>query len=66
LTQGEKAQWLTQHNAQLEAFRKKRNIGDYERAGVASKTGASEMVALAQRLRQEVGNWLQANHPELL
>ena len=38
----------------------------YERAGVASKTEASEMVALAQRLRQEVGNWLQANHPELL
>jgi hypothetical protein len=52
--------------AQLEAFRKKRNIGDYERAGVASKTEASEMVALAQRLRQEVGNWLEANHPELL
>lgn len=52
--------------AQLEAFRKKRNIGDYERAGVTSKGEANEMVALARRLRQEVGSWLQANHPELL
>jgi hypothetical protein len=52
--------------AQLDAFRKKRNIGDYERAGLASKAEANEMVALAQRLRQEVGSWLKANHPELL
>jgi hypothetical protein len=52
--------------AQLEAFRKKRNIGDYERAGLVSKGESNEMVALAQRLRQEVGDWLEANHPELL
>ena len=52
--------------AQLEAFRKKRNIGDYERAGLVSRAESNEMVALAQRLRQEVGDWLEANHPELL
>jgi len=52
--------------AQLEAFRKKRNIGDYERAGLASRVESNEMVGLAQRLRQEVGAWLRANHPELL
>jgi len=52
--------------AQLEAFRKKRNIGDYERAGLVSRGESNEMVGLAQRLRQEVGDWLKANHPELL
>jgi hypothetical protein len=52
--------------AQLEAFRKKRNMGDYERAGLVSTAESNAMVALAQRLRQEVGDWLQANHPELL
>jgi hypothetical protein len=52
--------------AQLEAFRKKRNIGDYERAGVVSRAESAAMVTLAQSLRQEVGDWLRANHPDLL
>jgi hypothetical protein len=52
--------------AQLDAFRKKRNIGDYERAGVVSNLEASEMVALAQRLRDDVRKWLRENHPDLL
>ena len=52
--------------AQFDAFRKKRNIGDYEIAGSTSKTEAVEMVALAQQLRQQVADWLRANHPELL
>jgi mRNA-degrading endonuclease toxin of MazEF toxin-antitoxin module len=52
--------------AQLEAFRKRRNIGDYERAGAVSRAESAAMVTLAQSLRREVGNWLQANHPELL
>jgi hypothetical protein len=35
-------------------------------AGATSTKEADEMVALAQHLRQEVENWLGANHPQLL
>jgi hypothetical protein len=52
--------------AQLDAFRKKRNIGDYEQAGLVSKGEADEMVALATRLRLDVLNWLKRDHPHLL
>ena len=52
--------------AQLDAFRKKRNVGDYERAGLVSEKEAQEMVVLARQLRKHVGDWLRANHPELL
>ena len=51
---------------QLDAFRKKRNIGDYERAGVVSETEAREMRALAQTLRERVTEWLRQNHAHLL
>lgn len=50
----------------LDAFRKKRNIGDYERAGTISEQEAGEMVALAELLRENVREWLRANHPELI
>ena len=52
--------------AQLDKFRKKRNIGSYERAGAVSEQEAKEMVALAKNLRDEVEKWLRSNHPELL
>ena len=52
--------------AQLDAFRKKRNVGDYERAGLVSEKEAAEMVALARQLRKQVEVWLRAKHPELL
>lgn len=52
--------------AQLDAFRKKRNIGDYERAGLVSETEAREMLALARTLRKHVKEWLQQNHSHLL
>lgn len=52
--------------AQIDQFRKKRNIGGYERAGAVSDQGAGEMLALAQRLRDEVIAWLRAAHPQLL
>lgn len=52
--------------AQLDQFRKKRNIGGYDRAGRTSDQEASEMLALAQRLRKEVESWLRAGHPGLL
>jgi hypothetical protein len=42
----------------LDAFRKKRNLGGYERAGMVSDREATEMIELAERLRQEVHDWL--------
>ena len=52
--------------AQLDKFRKKRNITEYERAGVVSEQEAKEMFVVAKNLRDDVENWLRSNHPELL
>lgn len=52
--------------AQLSAFRKKRKIADYERAGVASDQEAAEMASLAQQLRQDVEAWFLREHPRLV
>ena len=51
---------------QLDQFRKKRNISDYERAGLVSEQEADEMETLARRLRKSVEEWLRAGRPELL
>lgn len=51
---------------QLDAFRKKRNISDYERAGSVSSREAEEMQELARTLRAELVAWLQRSHPDLL
>jgi hypothetical protein len=50
----------------LDAFRKKRNVGEYERAGVASNADAAEMRKLAERVRDDVVEWLRKNHSHLL
>jgi hypothetical protein len=52
--------------ARLDAFRKKRNIGDYERAGSTSSKEAEEMRVLARELVTRVRTWLGTSHPELL
>jgi hypothetical protein len=52
--------------ASFDMFRKKRNIGGYERAGVVSEQEAGEMVKLAERLRKEVEVWINKNYPNLL
>jgi len=52
--------------AQLDGFRKKRNISDYERAGAVSAQEAKEMFNLAKTLRNMVAKWLGKNHPGLL
>ena len=52
--------------AQLDGFRKKRNISDYERAGAVSDVEVREMISLAEKLRDELIKWLAANHPQLL
>lgn len=49
----------------LEAFRKKRNISDYDVSGAVSAVEADEMKALAESLRRTLIPWLDANHPEL-
>jgi len=51
---------------QLDGFRKKRNISDYERAGAVSDAEAREMISLTEKLRDKLIEWLAANHPELL
>ncbi len=49
----------------LQRMKKKRNISDYEVAGAVTEREAEEMVALAQRIRRQVKDWLAANHPNL-
>jgi hypothetical protein len=51
--------------AQLDAFRKKRNISDDERAGSVSSQEASEMTGLAEDLRAKLIAWLRCTHPDL-
>jgi hypothetical protein len=51
---------------QFDKFRKKRNIGGYERAGMISLREAEEMFSLASKIRSDVGQWLQQHHPRLL
>jgi hypothetical protein len=51
---------------QLDAFRKKRNVSDYERAGSVSIREAAEMQELAENLRAELVEWLSQKHPDLV
>jgi uncharacterized protein (UPF0332 family) len=50
---------------QLDKFRQKRNISDYERAGLVTEKEAEEMIALAKQLRNDVEQWLRVHHPQL-
>ena len=50
----------------FDRFRKKRNIGGYERIGAVSDMEADEMFNLAKSLREEVERWLQEYYPDLL
>ena len=50
----------------LDKFRKKRNLGGYERAGMISEQETKEMLALARNLRKEVEEWIRLNFPTLL
>jgi len=52
--------------AKFDQFRKKRNIGGYERAGLVSEQEADEMFALARQLREDVEIWIRAKYPDLL
>jgi uncharacterized protein (UPF0332 family) len=61
LTIGAEASLITK----LDAFRKKRNISDYERSGSVSEQEARELYELAGSLKSTVELWLKKNHPEL-
>ncbi len=50
---------------QLNRFRKKRNIGGYERVGTISDMEADEVFTLAKNLLNDVDQWLRKNHPVL-
>ena len=50
----------------LDKFRQKRNISDYEMAGMITEAEAEAMLTLANNLRKAVEEWLKKNHPELL
>lgn len=51
---------------QFDFFRKKRNIGGYERAGTVSEQEANEMSVLAEQIRKDVKDRLKAARPDLL
>jgi hypothetical protein len=51
---------------ELDLFRRKRNVAEYERAGLASEHEAETMIALALRLRRAVEEWLRENYPDLM
>jgi hypothetical protein len=50
----------------FDAFRKKRNITGYERAGLVSDADAQTMRALAVTVRDDVISWLKRTHKDLL
>lgn len=52
--------------ARLDAFRKKRNVGDYERVGLTSSKEAAELREVAKDLRDRVRSWIEKSRPELL
>ena len=47
----------------FDQFRKKRNIGGYERAGLVTDQEAHEMFELAEQLRTDVEKWIRDNYP---
>ena len=58
--------WPTAKVDRFDRFRKKRNIGGYETAGVASERESREMHDLAVALRDDVLSWMRKQHPKLL
>lgn len=50
----------------FDAFRKKRNISGYDRAGMVSDAEVKAMREMALQLRDDVLAWLRRRHPDLL
>lgn len=49
----------------FDAFRKKRNVSNYDIGGGVSDRELQEMAAIAQTLHVEVEHWIRTNHPAL-
>jgi hypothetical protein len=58
--------WPASKVDRFDRFRKKRNIGAYETAGVVSEQEAREMQELAVGLRDDVVAWLRKQHSKLI
>jgi hypothetical protein len=52
--------------ARFDAFRKKRNLTGYERAGAVSDSEAAAMRKLASTIRDTVVDWIRSVHRELI
>jgi hypothetical protein len=63
LTMGEKFSDIRDY---LNACRVKRNISDYDMAGVISASEVKELITTAQDLIIEIKKWLKNNYPDLL
>jgi len=50
----------------LDAFRKKRNLSDYEFAGLVSRRELEEVISTGLSLRDKLSAWLRREHPDLL
>lgn len=50
----------------IHAFRKKRHISDYERAGVVSEKEADEILKIAEDAEESLMQWLKSENPSLL
>jgi uncharacterized protein (UPF0332 family) len=50
---------------QFNQFRKKRNISDYETAGMVSDQEVTAMIELATALRKKIREWFSVQHPKL-
>jgi hypothetical protein len=50
----------------LDAVRRKRNLGNYERAGTTSTREADEVYEVAVALDEAIREWLRTRHPALL
>jgi hypothetical protein len=50
----------------LDHARKKRNLSDYEKAGVITESEVEMIIELALNLHTDVRSWLKKNHPELI
>jgi uncharacterized protein (UPF0332 family) len=50
----------------FDAFRKKRNVSNYDIDGGISDREVQEMIAIAESLREDVEHWIRTNHARLL
>ncbi|HMI53376.1 MAG TPA: hypothetical protein VK525_17820 [Candidatus Saccharimonadales bacterium] len=62
LTVGKDAQFIRA----FDAFRKKRNVSNYDIGGGISHREVEEMIATAKALKEDVLKWIRTNHETLL